>query len=121
MLFRSQKLSDLLDDYLVNAEFVDEDGRVVKGGGKKRLSLKAFLEENGLSKPDCFGFADDGAPECDRCQVYMYCSEDRVENLPPCYGLKYNDKDTECAVCLEAPFCKEGKKEIQTKNKNNRN
>jgi len=99
----------LLEDFLYIAGYVDDDGNIVKQGGLngKQLSLKEFQQKHDIPKlPDCFSFADDEDPACKRCSVYVYCAEERVASLPPCFGLLFQENHPECINCLESPFCK---------------
>jgi hypothetical protein len=101
-------IAQLLEEFLFVAEWTDKKGNPLarKSKSEPAKTLQQFLTETKQKKPDCFGFADDKAPECDRCELYNWCADDRVQNLPSCYGLLFKFDEPECKGCLEAPFCK---------------
>lgn len=97
----------LLEDFLYVAGYVDGKGNPVDRKPKK-LSLNEFMVLHNIPKtPDCYSFADDRDPACQRCKLYIYCAEQRLSNLPPCFAVLWDDKAPECSVCLEAAFCRE--------------
>jgi hypothetical protein len=100
-------ISDLLDDFLFVAGLTEIQGGNVVAKIKKGedVTLEQYLEGKSIQAPDCIGFADDSAPECNRCEIYKWCAEDRIANLPPCFGLLFFATEIECKCCIEAPFC----------------
>lgn len=100
----------LLEEFLYVAGYVDEDGNPEKKGGTDvtiGMALEAFLAKYSLQKPACYAFADDGDPACHRCPIYRWCAEERISNLPPCYGLMHSDVEPECKKCIDRAFCRQ--------------
>lgn len=97
----------LVEEYLFIAGYVDD-----KGNPLERKSAKIPLDEwmtlhNLTKKPDCYSFADDRDPACQRCLLYIYCAESRLAKLPPCFALLWDNNAPECSVCMDVSFCKE--------------
>lgn len=105
---KDARKADLLDDFLYVDGWIDDDGNILKEGGGNPETVEEFMTLHKIEKalPDCFGFADDGDPACKKCVLYLYCAEDRIANLPGCFGIMYSVNEVECDNCLEAPFCK---------------
>ncbi|MHA2086127.1 MAG: hypothetical protein ACXABD_20470 [Candidatus Thorarchaeota archaeon] len=107
-----ERKADLLDDFLYMDHWIDDDGNITVEQEVYPETVEEFLklyeEKSGkkLSKPDCYGYADDEDPACKRCLLYIYCAEERIAALPPCYGVMYNSNDEECRACMEAYYCK---------------
>lgn len=99
--------NELLEEFLYVAEYIDSEGNIEDK--KDKLDLDKFMEENDIDEvSECFGFADDKDPACRRCKLYVYCAEERIQNLPACYGRLYNPSKEECKNCLEAYYCSGG-------------
>jgi hypothetical protein len=94
----------LVRDFLYVAEIVDEDGSVIEvsepEGGDD--------ESKGQTKHPCYSLADDRDPACARCPAYPGCAEERVAQLPACFGRDFDPQEQECKLCIEAVFCKSG-------------
>lgn len=101
----------LLEDFLYEAGYIDDDGNKLPVKEEVyAVDLDEFMQAHNIeSLPDCFSTADDDDPACKRCAVFRYCAEERIANLPPCFGLLFEVDNEECLVCLEAPFCKQQK------------
>ena len=97
----------LLEDFLYVAGYVDDKGNTLQRK-KTKLPLDEFMTlHNIIKKPDCFTWADDRDPACQRCMLYIYCAEQRLANLPPCFAILWDGTDANCNVCMDAPFCKD--------------
>lgn len=102
----------LLEDFLYTAEITDTKGNLQSKkaakagkGGNGNETLEQVLGDR--KQPDCYGYADDQAVECGRCELYKFCADNRVDNLPTCYGTElYTASNPECKVCIEQPYCK---------------
>lgn len=97
----------LLEDFLYVAGYVDGKGNPVDRKIKKPALAEYMALHNIPKTPDCYTFADDRDPACQRCMLYLYCAEQRLSNLPPCFAVLWDDKAPECGVCIESAFCKE--------------
>jgi hypothetical protein len=107
----------LVEEYLYIAGFVDGQGNPIERKPKK-LPLDEFMQLHVIPKtPDCYSFADDRDPACQRCMLYIYCAEKRLECLPPCFALLWDKNAAECSVCIDAPFCKDAT--LSKRNNNN--
>lgn len=95
--------SDLMFEFLVNAEIVDEDGKIIEEvvSGDK-TEEPAMLEQE---VPECYSYADERDPACNRCKLMIDCMKVRISNRPECFGRLFDRNAEECKVCLEAPFC----------------
>lgn len=104
-----QRSELLLEDFLYVAGYIDGQGNPVdRKVASTKLPLQDYLELHNIPKtPDCYSYADDRDPGCGRCMIYLYCAEQRLSNLPPCFAVLWDNKAPECGVCLEAAFCKE--------------
>ena len=103
--------SDVLWEFLVAAEYIDEDGNLLeleedddeKEGGNE-------LQENGVEKIDhkCYGYHDPHDPACRKCKVSDQCIIKRQADLLKleCYGLLFDKSDPECGSCIEASGCR---------------
>lgn len=96
--------SELLFEFLVTADFVDEDGNLLGEGEEEEDSSEETVELE-VVKPECFSFADKRDPACNRCVLLLECAEVRIRNRPSCYGRLFDRSAEECKVCIEAPFC----------------
>lgn len=109
----------LLEEFLWLAGYVDDNGNPVERKAAK-LPLTDYMTLHNISKkPDCWSFADDRDPACQRCLLYIYCGEQRLANLPPCFAVLWDANEAECSVCIDAAFCKEAvlaKKQRQESN-----
>lgn len=95
----------LLRDYLFVAEYTDEDGKVTEALIEKGGGVSA---EDQATYP-CWSLADDSDPACARCQGFDDCAEERVAQLPACFGMEFDSTEEECKLCIEAVYCKIGK------------
>jgi len=86
-------MSDLLLEFLVAAEYVDENGNVL-------VEQKEDDDDDEDSVPD-----DERDPSCKRCKVFNRCMKMRINARPDCYGKLYEVRDEQCKVCLEALPC----------------
>lgn len=90
------KCSDLMLEFLIAAEYVDEED--------------ADEEVEEIKLPECFGFQDSRDPACAKCRVQDKCIVERTANRPECFGLLFSQSAEECKVCLEAAYCKDSMK-----------
>lgn len=97
------EVSDTLYQFLVVAEYIDDDGNILEEEEENEESDE--VEED---VPDwlCFGYADSRDPACNKCTLYSRCTQVRISNRPECFGISYNQNEPECQMCIEAPFCK---------------
>lgn len=101
----------LVEEYLYIAGYVDGKGNPIERK-KTKMPLDEWMQLHNLSKtPDCYKFADDRDPACQRCLLYIYCAEARLASLSPCFALLWDAHAPECSVCMDAAFCKEAVKE----------
>jgi len=111
--------SELLEEFLVAAEYLDEDGNILP-------ALEIEESENGgddddddgesVELPPCFGFADKRDPACRRCEMYDGCLAERIASRPPCFGRLYSGTAEECEICIEASNCVAAKERVGGKN-----
>lgn len=95
-----------LEEFLYMAGYVDDNGNPVKRQGK--LPLEDYMALHHLTKkPDCYGSAWDTDPACKRCLLYIYCAEERIAKLPPCFAVLWDGTDAECRSCIDMPFCRD--------------
>jgi len=100
----TDECSDLLFEFLFNADIIDEDGNTV--GEKEAIEeSEETAVEVEVVKPECFSFADRRDPACNRCRLLEECAIVRIRNRPACYGRLFDKGAEECKVCIEAPFC----------------
>ena len=97
----------LVEEFLYVAGLVDKSGTVQEVTKEQKQELVQFMEEKGIKVlPDCYGYWDTLDPACKKCKLGAYCAEERLSNLPPCFGLLFDAVDLECKKCFEAPQCK---------------
>jgi len=94
------ELSDLLSEFLVAAEYIDENGNVLV---EQKEEDEDEVPDDKL--PKCFTLADERDPSCKRCRVLDRCMKARIDARPTCYGKLYSVTDEQCKVCLEALPC----------------
>lgn len=92
-------VSDMLFEFLVSAEFIDENGNVLSD----EQGEEGAIDDADL--PVCFSFADERDPSCKECRVLVLCGKERIKNRPPCYGKLYLATDEQCKACIEALPC----------------
>jgi len=96
--------SDLLLEFLLAANYIDEEGNILDGDEPEPEEEVEDLEE--LSKThECYTLADERDPACNRCKLLDICKQARLDNRPECFGQLYDVNAEECKVCIEAPFC----------------
>lgn len=95
--------SDLLAEFLVAAEYIDENGNPVQEEEEKS-SEEPVIDD--AKKPECFGFQDSRDPACAKCKVVAACTKERVRTRPTCFGKLFKAHDPECQACLEFAECK---------------
>lgn len=107
--------SELMEDFLIDAGFVDEDGNVLerqvaKTEEKPQSAPTITIPVEGIdvNKVPCFGFADVRAPECNRCKLFDPCTSRRlaVRATMACFGKMFDIDSEECRGCLEAGPCR---------------
>lgn len=127
--------SDLLDDFLFVAGYIDEAGNIVDedpeggelgnvvdsarivsedklvvhtemGDGVVERETHFIVDGKEVPKPQCYGFAEERDPACKRCRVMEYCKKERLASRPACFGKLFSATDENCADCLEAASCK---------------
>lgn len=92
-----ESLSDTLLEFLVAAEYIDENGNVIGEEDEQEISDDEL--------PTCFTYADERDPSCQKCRVFDKCMAERVKSRPKCFGKLYKSTDEQCAACLEALPC----------------
>jgi hypothetical protein len=97
----ANECSDLVFEFLVAAEIIDEDGNTIEKEEKEEEETDTLPD----NLPECYTFADRRDPACQRCRVVKVCEEQRISNRPECFGLLHSDVAEECKVCIEAPQC----------------
>lgn len=98
--------SDLLGEFLVTAEYIDETGALISKQDTSEVEEEADEVEIDESRlPPCFSKADPRDPACMRCAVFDACMVSRIANRPPCFGT-FLATDDQCRICLEAADCK---------------
>lgn len=103
----SDECSELLTEFLIAAEYIDDGGNVVEDGGDEdsKEGSDEKEEEMPAEPPPCFGFADERDPACKRCNAYSVCMEERLATRPECFGRLFSAVAEECKVCIEASPC----------------
>jgi hypothetical protein len=97
--------SDLLAEYLIAAEIIDEHGNLIDGEEGNAKSEDVTVSHDNL--PKCYGFEDgDRDPACKKCKVQVMCRQARIEARPACFGKLFEEHDENCLACIEAPNCK---------------
>lgn len=94
----------LTRDFLYVSELIDEAGNLIdapesKGGDNKT---------EGQNRHPCWSLADDHDPACARCELFESCGQERIAQLPPCFGQDFDPNAMECKLCIEAIYCKSG-------------
>ncbi len=104
-----EKCSELLDEFLYVAEYIDDDGNLLEEEEEDEQieddSTQVEEAEVIIQEPDCFTFADERDPACKRCKLVRECVVARIDNRPACFGQYFDDTSEECKVCIEAPLC----------------
>lgn len=103
--------SDLMFEFLVAAEYMDEEGNILE---EEENEVEKTEEVKEIVLPECYTFEDDRDPSCMKCRVKDACKVERINHRPECFGISYFDKAEECVACLEASFCKVAVQSIQT-------
>jgi hypothetical protein len=96
--------SDDLFEFLLNIDFIDEDGEILKVSKEKPTEVTNSPKEP-VEKPECFSFAEIRDPACKRCVIYDRCLEARERARPACFGRSYSADSEECRGCIEASAC----------------
>jgi hypothetical protein len=107
----SDDCSDLMFEFLVAAEYIDEEGNILEEEEDEVEQKTEDIKE--IQLPECFTFEDDRDPSCMKCRVKEECNTERINHRPECFGIAYSDKAEECIACLEASFCKAAVQSIQ--------
>lgn len=94
--------SDLLFEFLVTAEYIDEEGNILEEAEGKESEAEG---EAAVENPVCFSYADDRDPSCQKCKVFDACMRTRISSRPECFGKLYVEHDEQCKACLEALPC----------------
>ena len=97
--------SELMSDFLLASGFVDEDGNIIEDDEDEEEELDdepLVIEKN----PECFAFADDRDPACNKCKFKESCMVARINDRPECFGELFDRNSEECQGCLEVTFCK---------------
>lgn len=102
--------SDLMFEFLVVAEYVDENGNLLEE--EESEPEKEEQKAEPVKLPECFSYADERDPSCTKCKVLVMCKKARLDSRPECFGKLFSEHEPECAVCLEAVLCK---KEISSR------
>lgn len=108
--------SDDLFEFLLNIDFIDEDGEVLEKTKEPEsgpFDLEELPEEREprnsnhlpLKNPECFSFAEIRDPACKRCLIFDQCSVARKRARPACFGKSYSPESEECRGCIEASAC----------------
>ncbi|KKN62961.1 hypothetical protein LCGC14_0506710 [marine sediment metagenome] len=102
-----ENCSDSLFEFLLNTNYIDEDGDVQEleistGGGVEEEESTEILDED---IPECFTYADNRDPACNRCKLYINCYEERISSRPRCFGREFSSQAEECQNCLEFADC----------------
>lgn len=108
----SDDTSELMLEFLVAAEFVDENGNILESGNgeKKGDDSEQELEEIPYEDlPECYAMADGRDPACKKCKLFDDCAEERVACRPECFSRLYDENAEECGVCIEANPCRKSK------------
>ena len=119
-------ISDLLAEFLVASEYVDEQGNLLDDATKheevkhkedEHKVDKLEPAEDGDGMPQCFKYslADERDPSCKQCSVFQLCHKNRLANRPDCFGLTFDMIAEECKACIEAPFCRLEMEQLATK------
>jgi len=104
-----EEVSELLFDFLLAAEYVDEDGNVLEDDETEDEEGGNDEEELPEGLPECFGYAESKDPACRKCQIFDNCHKERKETRPECFGILFKLQDEECLSCIEANDCQKTK------------
>ena len=112
----AEDCGDLMTDFLIVAEYCDEDGNILEvddeeeetEGGEvaEETVVESFVD---TSEWECYGYHSDRDPACRRCTVREECAIERLNCRPECFGLMFDENDEECGACIEAHECKQTK------------
>jgi len=105
------RAKELVDDFLYIAfgdQIPEGPSEKKSRGAGKPADVKPEPVATTETNPDCYSYADDQDPACKKCKLYSGCAQERIANLPPCFGKKYDPKDQECRECFEGIFCRQG-------------
>lgn len=93
------KVSELMYEFLVTAEVIDEKGNVI-------IKEVKPLQEEQIKQP-CFAYADKRDPACQKCKIYDACAKQRIATRPRCYGMVdiFDRRNEECTLCIEMAGC----------------
>lgn len=109
-------MTDLMEDFLIDAGILSEDGEELEWILPKE-DQPASIPVTVVQQPEatsidvtrvpCYGFADQRAPECNRCVLFNQCMEIRLvfRAQMACFGM-YDSNDAQCRTCLEAGPCR---------------
>ena len=101
--------SDALWEFLVAADYIDEDGNLLEleenddeqeGGNEQEQENVEDIDHK------CYGYYDKLDPACRKCKVSELCIVKRRASLPECFGLMFEKTDPECGSCIEASGCR---------------
>jgi len=105
------EVSELLFDFLLAAEYVDEDGNILEDDETEEKGGDAEeIEELPDDLPECFGYAEIKDPACRKCKIYNLCAIERIGTRPECFGVLFKLQDEECLSCIEANECQQARK-----------
>lgn len=60
-----------------------------------------------IETPLCWGYMDLKDQSCQRCGIKEYCEDEQEATRPGCYGLFQDERNEECARCLDESQCVE--------------
>ena len=105
-----QDCSDELYDFLVDADYIDEDGNILEEqeGDDEVTDVEEEHEEEDV--PECFTYAEQKDPACARCKLYDACYKERIASRPACFGIHWDMNSEECKICLEFGACRQAHK-----------
>ena len=95
--------TQLFKDFLVAAEYTDDDGNLIGFDGSTEDGAEPATED----LPKCFGFHSPIDPACQRCPVKPRCQEYLMAHLPSCFGVYFDKTNVDCQGCLVASLCKQ--------------
>ena len=103
--------SDDLFEFLLNIDFIDEDGKILEviTYEVEEDDSEVSEERKPIKKPECFSFAEIRDPACKRCIIFDRCQEARERARPDCFGRSYSAESEECRGCIEASACSKAK------------
>ena len=103
----ASKASDELFEFLLNIDFIDEEGNILDIEEEDKPEITIPEEKEWTTKPECYSLADIRDPACKRCILIDECLVKRVESRPLCYGKLFVETSEECMRCIEAGPCRE--------------